>query len=75
MKTLYLVSMGAQESIITAKCFGTCSKITVGAVQLLGGTFLPCKHDVCPAEADTLDVTDLAMPPTEYDRVVIRKLA
>jgi len=42
----------SQKLIIDKRCFGTCGKILIGAIDLgedLGACF-PCRQDVCPYE-------------------------
>lgn len=74
MSTLYLVNPGAQKDLVEARCFGTCGKILIGGIELLGAGWCPCKQDVCPCEEKQMDVTDMADPPTGFDKVVVRKL-
>lgn len=74
MKTLYLLSLGAQESLITQHCFGDCGKIIVSGIEFMGGSWFPCKQESCPNEEAQEDVTDIANPPDDDRRVIVRKL-
>ncbi len=47
IKTIYAMSLVAQEPEITEYCFGKCKKILVGCIDIMGGTFMCCNSKAC----------------------------
>ena len=70
---LYLVSPFAQDKEVTAYCFGQCGKVLCGGVELEGSSFFPCKTDVCPYLADSVDMGDGEVMD-KVEHIVVRKL-
>ena len=48
MNQQFLISYDMQEQEITAFCFGSCKKISIGAIEVNNLVFLPCSESVCP---------------------------
>jgi len=48
---IFGVIPSVQQELITKFCFGTCGKITIGAITIpeVGGAF-PCNEESCPHE-------------------------
>ena len=68
---VYCISFGAQKKLIDKYCFGSCGKIYIGEINIMGGMFLPCGEKTCQHTEKELDLkTEL----TTGENVIIRKL-
>ena len=74
MNRLYLVSLGAQEKLITKYCFGDCGHIIVGGVNLMGGAFLPCRTEKCPYLEKQLELEGTVKMFGQEEKIIVRKL-
>lgn len=71
---LYLVSLEAQSKEVNKYCFGECGKILIGAVEMSGLAFLPCKTEECPFLEKQMEAEPIAFDEIVYEDVYIRKL-
>ena len=67
---IYAVSPFAQKELVKKFCFGECGKILLGAVELCGGSFFLCRHDLCEYEEARTPV----LGNLDNEDVCVRKL-
>lgn len=71
--TIYAVSLGAQEPLITELCFGKCGHILIGGLDICGGAFCPCRTAPCPYLDEELDFGKVDVGAGE-ETLIVRKL-
>lgn len=74
MSKLYLVSFGAQKKEIDEYCFGKCGQIFIGAVDFMGGMFLPCRTEDCKFLEKAVDMGKAKMKSGRVEHIEVRKL-
>ena len=70
---LYLVCHDIQEKEIKEYCFGKCKKILMGAIQLKGLSWWPCRTEECLYSDDEAAI-GTGILPYGTENIVIRKL-
>jgi len=74
---LFLVSFGAQRRELERYCFGKCGNIGIGAINLHGGLFVPCRCEDCPYVSASLNLGDAEVDfggSKEIWHVIVRRL-
>jgi len=72
---VFLLHPSVQKKEIKEYCFNKCKKIVISMIiNFAGASWSVCKEEVCPYEADRLDIGTCELTNGETVHVVIRKL-